>query len=114
MRAASMQSTGRRRLPPAKTLWRMARWIEEGVWFSAGMRRSSARSVSSAPQRRVSFTSTSISIMLNDLAAFLSGEGERQQGEERGDAEASSPPEVWRGGVFDFDVGEAGGDGDGH
>ena len=28
MRAASMQRMGRRRLPPAKVLWRMARWME--------------------------------------------------------------------------------------
>ena len=31
MRAASMQRMGRRRLPPAKVLWRMARWMDEGV-----------------------------------------------------------------------------------
>ena len=54
VRAASMARTGRRRLPPAKTEWRMAPWIEAGTWVTGGRRRSRARSVRSTPSRRIS------------------------------------------------------------
>jgi hypothetical protein len=50
MRAASMQRMGRRRLPPAKTLWRMARWMEWGSVSGEGRSRSRAASVSAAPE----------------------------------------------------------------
>ena len=40
MRAASMHRIGRRRLPPAKTLCRIARWMETGTWSEEGRRRS--------------------------------------------------------------------------
>ena len=36
MRAASMQRMGRRRLPPAKVVWRMARWMEWGCGGGGG------------------------------------------------------------------------------
>src|SRR5580704_9942225 len=44
MRAASKQRIGRMRLPPAKTLYRMAAWIEVGGVLLAGSCRSSAAS----------------------------------------------------------------------
>ena len=60
MRAASMQRMGRRRLPPAKTLCRMARWMEWGRVSGEGRRRSRAASVSCAPERSRVFTEGSI------------------------------------------------------
>src|SRR5271154_4311804 len=44
MRAVSRQRIGRIRLPPANTLYRMARWIEVGGTLSAGRRFSRAAS----------------------------------------------------------------------
>ena len=58
--AASMQRMGRRRLPPAKMLWRMARWMEWGRVSGEGRRRSRAASVSCAPERSRVFTVGSI------------------------------------------------------
>ncbi len=54
--AASMQRMGRRRLPPAKVLWRMARWMEWGRVSGEGRRRSRAASVSCAPDWSRDFT----------------------------------------------------------
>ena len=56
MRAASMQRMGRRRLPPAKVEWRMARWMEWGSVVAEGRRRSSAASVRVTPEVRMSCT----------------------------------------------------------
>src|SRR5579863_8295311 len=44
MRAASRQRIGRILLPPANTLYRIARWIDEGGVFSGGIRLLSAAS----------------------------------------------------------------------
>src|ERR1700761_9329685 len=44
--AAAMQRIGRIRLPPAKRLWRMARWMVAGCCDSGGVKRSSAASIS--------------------------------------------------------------------
>ncbi len=52
-----MQRMGRRRLPPAKVEWRMARWMEWGSVVAEGRRRSSAASVRVTPEVRMSCTS---------------------------------------------------------
>src|SRR5213593_2662204 len=44
--AAARQRMGRSRLPPAKRLWRIARWSVEGQSDSGGTRRSSSESIS--------------------------------------------------------------------
>src|SRR6266850_545723 len=44
MRAVSIQRMGRIRLPPAKTLYRMALWMDDGCADSAGSSRSRAAS----------------------------------------------------------------------
>src|SRR5579864_3433695 len=59
MRPASMHKMGRRRFPPAKTLCRMALWIETGSRVSSGISRSRAPSVSCWPCSRVSLSMTS-------------------------------------------------------
>src|ERR1035441_2135377 len=60
MRAASMQRMGRRRLPPAKTLWRMARWMEWGNVSGEDRSRSRAASVSVTPEASRDRTGESI------------------------------------------------------
>src|SRR5256885_2376462 len=55
MRAASMHKIGRKRLPPAKTLCRMARWMTSGRCDSGGSSRSSAASVRTRPSSSVCF-----------------------------------------------------------
>ena len=47
--AGLLARTGRSRLPPAKTEWRMAAWMEAGTVCAVGSSASSARSVRSAP-----------------------------------------------------------------
>jgi hypothetical protein len=66
IRAASMHRMGRRRLPPAKTLWRMARWIEWGNVSGEGRSRSSAASVRPAPEASRDCSGESICLMIND------------------------------------------------
>ena len=56
MRPASMQSTGRSRLPPANTLCRIALWMETGCSVSSGISRSRAASVSRCPCSKVSLS----------------------------------------------------------
>src|SRR3954471_7486438 len=55
MRAASMHRIGRKRLPPAKMLCRMARWMTSGRCDSGGSSRSSAASVRTRPSSSVCF-----------------------------------------------------------
>ena len=50
-----MQRIGRSRLPPAKTLCRMALCIDTGTCVSGGRRRSSVESINAHPETRVSF-----------------------------------------------------------
>ncbi len=47
--AAAAQRMGRRRLPPANKLWRMAAWRVAGRVSAGGTRRSSSASIQRAP-----------------------------------------------------------------
>jgi len=71
-----MQRIGRRRLPPAKVLWRMARWMEWGSVVAAGSRRSKAASVRAAPVVRRDFTSVD---MLDQFTRAVQANAEKEQ-----------------------------------
>src|SRR3954471_11060245 len=55
IRAASILRMGRKRLPPANTECRIARWITSGRCDSGGSKRSSAASVSTRPSSSVCY-----------------------------------------------------------
>src|SRR5260370_42087651 len=73
MRAASIHRTGRSRLPPANTLWRMAWWIDSGRCIGEGNSLSRAPSILRWPCCNVSLSMKVEDSKSHDASTFALG-----------------------------------------
>src|SRR5260370_25206347 len=73
MRAAPMHRTGRSRLPPANTLWRMAWWLDWGGCMGEGNSLSRASSILRWPCCNVSLSMKVEYSKSHDASTFASG-----------------------------------------